>query len=32
MIGVSEARVSQVIREIRTKLADQLAGYDSVAA
>lgn len=32
MIGVSESRVSQVIREIRTKLADQLAGYDSVAA
>jgi RNA polymerase sigma factor for flagellar operon FliA len=32
MIGVSESRVSQVLREIRIKLAEQLGDYDSVAA
>ena len=32
MVGVSESRISQVIREIRVKLADQLAPYDSLAA
>jgi DNA-directed RNA polymerase specialized sigma subunit len=32
MVGVSESRISQVIREIRIKLADQLAPYDSLAA
>jgi RNA polymerase sigma factor for flagellar operon FliA len=32
LIGVSESRVSQVVREIRAKLLEQLAGYDSVAA
>jgi RNA polymerase sigma factor for flagellar operon FliA len=32
LIGVSESRVSQVSREIRSKLARELDGYDAIAA
>jgi RNA polymerase sigma factor FliA len=32
LLGVSESRVSQVAREIRTKLSRDLDGYDSIAA